>query len=479
MSRLLQAVAVPWVALHRHVTPDMKLRLFGEFGYDPNPPQLEFHSSRARFRVLCWGRRTGKTTANVMEDLVYAMLGGKVWSVAPTFDLTGIAFAEAMQVLASRRAVRELVHGDPNMAKGSQTIRFKTGGVVAFKSSFNPNSLVGSGLDHISGDEWALENDSQVWTQALRPTLIDRIGSASFGSTPRGDNQFKDLFEKGQNPDLARWESWQRSTRDNPRVSEAEIQELILEEDMSESDIAQEIEALFMDIMGAVFRGYADCMVLDDLGEETGVDETYVLGGDLAKYEDWTVLVVMGSVSGRVVAVERFNSTSWVEQVEQIAQLAEKWRAPVVLDATGVGDPIVDALTMRMGGWPVEGFVFTNKTKTLVMRQLARAIQYKELKLPSKKVPIGRIMGQELGAYQYSKTKAGNITMGAPPGKHDDAVTALALCYEAALRFGGRLSSVRVTGVEEEAPPPKMRGEFGPDDSMAVGKRKVPKMRRR
>lgn len=480
MGRLLQAVvSVPWVALHRHVDHGMKLKLFEALGYEPNRPQMEFHLSSARFRVICWGRRTGKTTANVAEDMVYGLLGGKVWNVAPTYDLSAKGFAEAIAFINARRDVRDLLAGEPNMAKGSQAIRFKTGGFIEFKSSFKPNSLVGSGLDHISGDEWALENNGLVWTQHLRPTLIDRIGSASFGSTPRGDNQFKDLYSKGQDDSKANWESWQRSTRANHLVSEQEIRELIEEEDMSEADIAQEIEAEFMDLMGAVFRGFAKCLVIDDEDLRDKDDGIYVLGADLAKYEDWTVITIMGSRSGRIVYMERFNSTDWNDQVKRIAEIARRYSAPCMLDATGVGDPIVDMLAAELGGWPVEGFVFTPKSKVIAIRQLARALQSGELKLFSRALPMGRTTANELGSYQYTKTAAGNIKMGAPPGKHDDCVASLALVYECALRYGGTVLDNKPATAGEETVQPQVRGTFGKDDEMTAGKRKVPSLRKR
>ena len=62
--------------------------------YTPNVLQREFHFDAHRFRVLDCGRRLGKSLCGMVE--AYRMLvqsqgaktgHGRVWVVAPTFDL--------------------------------------------------------------------------------------------------------------------------------------------------------------------------------------------------------------------------------------------------------------------------------------------------------------------------------------------------------------------------------------------------------
>jgi hypothetical protein len=74
-----------------------------------------------------------------------------------------------------------------------------------------------------------------------------------------------------------------------------------------------------------------------------------VIGCDVAKHTDWTVLIAMDVMSGRCLEMERFNLLDWPVQKERIAGFARKWRGRLILDATGVGDPIYDDLKGASG----------------------------------------------------------------------------------------------------------------------------------
>ena len=68
---------------------------------------------------------------------------------------------------------------------------------VEGKSSDNPNSLVGEGLDYLVLDECA-KMKKVIWEMYLRPTLSDRKGKALFITTPEGYNWIYDLYLLGQ-----------------------------------------------------------------------------------------------------------------------------------------------------------------------------------------------------------------------------------------------------------------------------------------
>jgi hypothetical protein len=59
-------------------------------------------------------------------------------------------------------------------------------------------------------------------------------------------------------------------------------------------------------------------------------------GIDLAKYNDWTVIIGLDN-AGNVAYFERFQS-DWASTQNKIRNLP---KAPMIIDATGVGDPIV------------------------------------------------------------------------------------------------------------------------------------------
>ena len=65
-----------------------KPSLFSKLGYDPMPHQLEYHNSKARFRIACCGRRAGKTSM-AGHDRIAELMKPKTlgWIVGPTYDL--------------------------------------------------------------------------------------------------------------------------------------------------------------------------------------------------------------------------------------------------------------------------------------------------------------------------------------------------------------------------------------------------------
>jgi hypothetical protein len=145
------------------------------------------------------------------------------------------------------------------------------------------------------------------------------------------------------------------------------------------------------------------------------------MGWDVAKHQDYSVMVVMDEEAKHVVAFDRFNQVDWELQVSRAESLSKKYNnAPVLIDSTGVGDPIFEMLKKR--GVKVEGFKFSNKTKEQLVNRLSIAIERQEITFPQIDVLI-----DELGKYEFEITKGGTVRYNAPEGQHDDCVMALAL----------------------------------------------------
>ena len=88
------------------------------------------------------------------------------------------------------------------------------------------------------------------------------------------------------------------------------------------------------------------------------------------------------------------------------------------MDATGVGDPIVEELQREDP--LVEGFKFTSTSKQQLMEGLVTSIQQGAIKYPD------GVMVDELSMFEYVYTKNG-VKYSAPDGMHDDCVMALGL----------------------------------------------------
>ena len=456
------------------VTLEMKMKIFALMGYEPHSGQVQIHGSNKKYRTVCCGRRFGKSKLAAAEAVVCAILGGGVWCVAPDYELSSIVFDEAMAFVTQSGLVSQLV-AEPRTARGRQMMVFKSGGWILGKSSHKPRSLLGRGLDLVIYDEAATEDNGEIFHQYLRPVLIDRQGHFLAISTPRGDNWFKDIFDKGQFS-VKSYASWQMPSETNPFLSHDELAEL--GEDYPEEFWKQEIMAEFLENIGALFRGYREASILEEMRESASYG-TAAMGVDLGRHQDFTVISVVDIRTGDEIYLERFNQLDWTVIEEKIARVADRFRCPVLVDSTGVGDRSFRALEELITDVPLEPFIFTNISKVNVINQLALAIQDKEVRFIGKDVlaadgtefKLGAYAMGEMSSYRYERTKGGKLTMNAPPGKHDDVVIARALARECALRYGGTMK--RAPESRTESPAEAIKETFGTAEKSGLSDEKT------
>jgi len=109
-----------------------------------------------------------------------------------------------------------------------------------------------------------------------------------------------------------------------------------------------------------------------------------------------------------------------VLQKTRIINTANKYRSRLLIDSTGIGDPIFDDL--QRTGIRVSGYKFTNASKADLIENLSMMIEQQKISYPN----IPELIN-ELKLYGYETTKGGTVRYGAPQGYHDDIVIALAL----------------------------------------------------
>ena len=161
---------------------------------------------------------------------------------------------------------------------------------------------------------------------------------------------------------------------------------------------------------------------------------TYVLGVDLGRLIDFTVLVVIKrgervlgrdgrwfTEKPRVVHFERFNRIDWNLQKERIKACSQKYKDAIIsIDSTGVGDPVSEEL--RFSALAVEDYKYTRESKRKLIDKLSMFIEQKLITYPN----IPELL-DELESFSFEKTDAGSLKYMAPSNKHDDCVNALAL----------------------------------------------------
>ena len=399
-----------------------------QINYTPHAAQLAIHKSRdARFRTVCTGRRFGKTLCMAAEllDRGGGEIGGDYGWVAPTYGVAERG-VEAFRTIA------------PDFVRvvGRMPTRVEFTGAMGpcrvwMLSADNPDSIRGFGFRGIVVDE-AAAVPVDVWNYVLRPTLAQTLGWGVFISTPAGRNWFYDMFTRG----VERQEGFRSFTfpsNMSPYFPAKEWEEA--RATLPEDVFRQEYMAEFLEDSAGVFRGIDACLfdASSEVGGQRPEDRrngTVIVGCDIAKHTDWTVCIAIDAKTGLCLEMERFNQLDWPVQRERIAGFVKRWQARLVMDATGVGDPVFDDLRRVLPH--VEGFKITAQTKRELVQGLMVAVEQRRVIWPA----TWDVLTAEMKRYEYEIGPTGQISYAAPSGYHDDCVMALALGVWGCHTFG-------------------------------------------
>jgi hypothetical protein len=349
----------------------------------------------ARFIVVMCGRRFGKSELSQIKIITEAVQGKQIAYITPTYSLAKVFF-------------NRLIHALPFLNnKSDLKLSFPNGGSVEFFTGERLDNLRGRKFHWVIIDEASfIPNLEQGWLNSIRPTLTDYKGRALFLSTPRGKNYFYSLFMKGGEDG---WESFKFTTYDNPYIDSTEIDEARTQ--LPAAVFEQEYMANPMENAANPFGSEHIRACIRPMS----YNEPVCYGIDLAKSYDFTVIIGL-DLNGIVCYYERFQM-DWSTTKQTILKLPKK---PIVIDSTGVGDPIFEDLQRE--GLQIQGLKFTQGSKQQLMIGLQTAIHTQKIGYPD-----GEIVRElEVFEYQYSAT---GVKYSAPSGFHDDCVMALSLAW--------------------------------------------------
>jgi len=378
-----------------------------EINYKPHDRQLLFHRSKARWRVLNCGRRWGKTQCAVAEGIRLSTIAEKQrgWIVAPTYSLSQEGWRTFKEITPVMLIKDEL--------KAERKFVLINGSEIEFKSADNEGGLRGAGLNWAILDEASrIKEDS--WN-ALRPALSDKHGKGIFISTPKGKNWFYRIYLLGKDK-KENYEAWHFPSSTNPYFPIEEYKEA--KENYPADWFSQEYEANFLDDLAAVFRNIESSIKGEF--EEPIAGKTYYGGVDVAKYQDFTVIIILDR-NKHVCYFERFNRLNWDLQKIKIANVFKRYNATGFIDSTGVGDPIYEDLSRQLPQ-QIYSYKFTNESKMNIITSLQLAFEQRQMNFPN--IPI---LIDELQAFEYEMLSSGKFRFSAPEGYHDDCVISLGL----------------------------------------------------
>lgn len=366
-----------------------------------------------RYSLIEASTKAGKTIGCIvwlLEQAVQGAKGDNFWWVAPIFAQAKIAF---------ERMKAGLPPGYFKANAGELSITLITGAIVWFKGADKPDSLYGEDVRAAVIDE-ASRVKEEAW-HAVRSTLTATRGMVRIIGNVKGrKNWFYRLARKA--------ESRMGLPGSNMSFHRLTAYDAIAGGvvDRAEVDDAREV------LPEHVFRQLYLAEPGDDEGNPFGINHIRACihplstrpvaahGVDLAKSQDWCVDIGLDAM-GVTALFDRWQGPWATTEARLSANLTPRGQPgpPALVDATGVGDPVVERLSKSH---KVEGFVFNSTSKQMLMEGLAVGIQTGALRYPD------GIIVAELTEFEYEYTRTG-VRYSAPEGYHDDAVCALALAW--------------------------------------------------
>lgn len=400
--------------------------------YDPDYPgfySLPLAFPSLKFVAGACGSKFGKTygcSIRIVKE-AWDNPGTLNWWVAPSYAQSKMAYLLVKRLLPKDtyqeyKADLRLELMEPDGTWHS---------TIEFKSADNDDNLRGFAVNFFILDEAA--RISREAFDSVLTTTTQTDGRGIVISTPKGRNWFyevygwgdKTLLLDGEPDEHPEWMSIRMPTWTNPTVRPQRIN--MLRKNMPSEVFEQEIAARFMLDGAGVFKSVDSCVkkgLVDAYGrpvwEKPSNGHRYVMGVDLARKKDFSVITVADVQRKHVVYWERFNEVDWSVQKRRIIEAAKFYNAKVFMDGTGVGDPIVE--DVRRAGINVECFIISHRSKQELIEKLRTSIEFQRITFPQ--IPT---MVKELKAFEYDIGSNGNIKYSAPSGQHDDAVISLAL----------------------------------------------------
>jgi len=404
-------------------------KLQEKIGWEPFEEQEEIIDAYydAKDIVLVAGTRWGKSAVSAYFAFRELMKSNRhIWIVSPSYSLSDKVFQYIVEWLGNGFA-EDVRNGTITKKKrppsgGGPEIKNKyRNSWIRCKSAENPEGMLGEEIDLVVMDECSRISED-VWQSYIRQRLTSRDGKSVKISTPFGQNWFFKEFQRVKEAEDG-FAAQYRSV-DSPYFEEEQWERE--KKNTPERIFQQEYQASFLPDAASVFRHPQDCIK----GNQEDYDESheYVIGVDLGRYEDYTVITVMDRMTNHLVYFDRFKGIDWELQKKRIVAVNKQYGNPVTfIDSTAVtvGDAYVRELSdshVNVRGYKMS----SNIKKRQLVEKLSVMIDQRQITYPD----IDALMS-ELKSFGYELTSSGNVRYQAPEGMHDDAVIALALaCWD-------------------------------------------------
>jgi len=204
--------------------------------YTPRKLQRHLHENLGRFNVVVCHRRFGKTVFAINQLIKSAVEDIQAAKPAPRYAYMAPLFRQAKTVAWDE--LKKLLKEFPDVKFNEAELRADfLGARIQLYGADNPDTLRGIYLDGVILDEYAQMNP-KMFSEVIRPALSDRKGYAIFIGTPKGKNEFYDLWHTA--PDKKGWSRFLFKASETGILDQEELE--LAQQDMDESEYEQEYE---------------------------------------------------------------------------------------------------------------------------------------------------------------------------------------------------------------------------------------------
>lgn len=300
--------------------------------------QKEIAKSKARFRVIRAGRRSGKSSVEIEVMLFKAVTKANrnVFYIAPTQK-------QARSIIWEALKSRLGGIGEANESRLEMKVPTEDGGTstVFVLGWENRENARGMKAHHITFDELDTMKDFFIgWQEIFRPMLIDTEGTADFIGTPKKENPnlrrvVKEFADKNES-----YAEFHFTTGDNPHVPQSEVAKA--KDTMDADTYRQEILAEYVENEGALFRFSALIDVFTNTVVKTP-DKFLIIdvaddGSDKTKFSFWE-----GLEEYRRETFAHLNTEAVIAQAREYAAQERIAFSNMLVDAVGVGAAVASS----------------------------------------------------------------------------------------------------------------------------------------
>lgn len=308
-------------------------------------PALEAH----RFSVIVAHRRFGKTVGTVNHMIKMAVLNKKR---SPQYAYVAPYRNQAKTI--AWEYLKYYTHVIPGVTVNESElyVEFPTrhegaaGAKIRIIGADHPDALRGTYWDGAILDEYA-QIKPELWNEVINPAIADRQGWVIFIGTPKGQNQFYEIWQKSQRE--KDWYSCRYDASDSGvfleggRYGPKELERM--KRDMSADAVRQE---LYCDFTASAYN----ILIPIDLATKAG-ERTYqtaqiagaptVLGVDVARFgNDRSVVFRRRGLVAYPPLI--FPDIDNMELASRIAREIDRYRPDAVFIDAGRGEGVIDRL---------------------------------------------------------------------------------------------------------------------------------------